>query len=66
LASNYPSKWFKTFKDNLSGYFISNTQGLDLVLSQKPSWAYTRMNDEQFKVFIETILNDFIKKLNST
>ena len=65
LASNYPSKWFKTFKDNLSGYFISNTHGLDLVLSQKPSWAYTSMNDEQFKVFVETLSNDFIRKLNS-
>ncbi|HZD60036.1 MAG TPA: GSU2403 family nucleotidyltransferase fold protein [Anaerolineae bacterium] len=66
LASSYPDNWLKTLKGNLSKYFSSSHQGTDLVLSQKPIWAYTEMNDEQFKVFVGSIFNEFIKSLSKS
>lgn len=65
LSSSYPSAWLKTFKRNLNIYFTDSSEGADLVLSQKPSWALSEMNDEQFKLYVNSVFHEFIKKLSN-
>ncbi|MHB8840477.1 MAG: GSU2403 family nucleotidyltransferase fold protein [Candidatus Aquicultor sp.] len=63
LSGNYHKKWFRTFKQNLTAYFIDSTRGIDLVLSQRPSWAFTGMDDEQLRHYIDAVFKEFINRL---
>ena len=66
LAATYHPKWFRTFKDNLSKYFIEEPKnGIILVFSQIPSNTFKDSNADQIKNQIEYIFKTFITDLET-
>ncbi len=64
LKGRCPKKWFKTFITNLEKHFVNiDSEGVNLVLSQRPTNAFPTMNDEQFKQYILFTCQDFIAEV---
>jgi hypothetical protein len=66
LNKNYPKKWFTLFQTNLKTYFADKTSnGIDLIVSQRPEMAFPEMNNEQFKHYALGIFQEFLKNISS-
>jgi hypothetical protein len=52
MKKEYPS-WFERFEKNLSEYFKdSNSKGIKLISSQRPSTAFTELTTDQFSQYV--------------
>lgn len=64
LKKHFPHPWFKRFIRNLDSHFSNLTsEGVMLVLSQRPVGAFPRLNDEQFKQYVLGTLQEFIGEI---
>jgi hypothetical protein len=64
MKKEYPS-WFDRFEKNLSEYFKNSTsKGVRLISSQRPSYAFTELTNEQFSHYVfDTFQNILINIL---
>jgi hypothetical protein len=63
LRSRY-SAWFNKFMKNLSFYFAdSSSDGVLMVLDQRPAYLLPALDEEQFKQYVYGSLSKLIKKL---
>ncbi|MBL7084107.1 MAG: hypothetical protein ISS41_10855 [Candidatus Aminicenantes bacterium] len=63
---NYHSRWLSSFVTNLEGYFSDiSSEGVYLVLSQRPEGAFPGMNDDQFKQYVFEVFKEFISQIKS-
>ncbi|MBI5551734.1 MAG: hypothetical protein HY911_09530 [Desulfobacterales bacterium] len=61
LKQKYPA-WFKTFLKNMRSAFNAlDSEGVLLVLSQRPSNAYEKLNDDQLKQYVWATFDRFLK-----
>lgn len=66
LKKAYPPPWFRRFIGNLEVNFSDMTSdGVMLVLSQRPAGAFPNLNDEQFKQYVLGTLQEFIGEIKS-
>lgn len=66
LKKAYPHPWFRRFIRNLELNFSNLTSdGVMLVLSQRPAGALPNLNDEQFKQYILSTFEEFIGEIKS-
>lgn len=66
LKKAYPPPWFRRFIGNLEVNFSDMTSdGVMLVLSQRPAGAFPNLNDEQFKQYVLGTLQGFIGEIKS-
>jgi len=66
LKKAYPHPWFRRFIRNLEVNFSNLTSdGVMLVLSQRPPGAFPNLNDEQFKQYVLSTLQEFIGEIKS-
>ena len=62
LSNYYSEKWFKTFRNNLIEYFISEPkEGIDMVLQQRPAGDFSDLDDDQFRNYVEQVFIKFIE-----
>jgi hypothetical protein len=63
LRTSYPA-WFKKFLQNLNVYFAnSSSDGVLMVLSQRPANVLQGLKDEQFKQYVHGTFIDLIDKI---
>jgi len=63
---NYHSRWLSSFVTNLEEYFSDiSSEGVYLVLSQRPEGAFPGMNDDQFKQYVFEVFKEFISQIKS-
>jgi hypothetical protein len=63
LRTSYPA-WFKKFLQNLNVYFAnSSSDGVLMVLSQRPANVLQALKDEQFKQYVHGTFIDLIDKI---
>lgn len=63
LAERY-TPWFNTLLNNLSPFFKEpESEGVLLVLEQKPTTAFIELDDDQLKHYIYGIFKNFLKEL---
>ncbi len=61
LSNRYAPNWFKTFRNNLIKYFISEPkEGIEMVLQQRPAGDFSDLNNDQFKNYVEQTFVQFI------
>lgn len=61
LKTTYPGSWLRTFFKNLEGIFAEvSSEGVRLVLSQRPAEALRDLNDEQFRQYVCGIFQRFL------
>jgi len=66
LKKVFPHPWFRRFIRKLEDNFSNLTsEGVLLVLSQRPAGAFTNLNDEQFKQYVLGTLQEFIGEIKS-
>jgi nucleotidyltransferase-like protein len=63
FAKTY-SPWFKTFLKNLTAFFETpDSEGILLVLEQRPATAFTELDDNQLKHYIYGTFKEVIQEL---
>jgi hypothetical protein len=61
LRVKYPA-WFKKFERNIIEYFADiHSEGILMVLSQKPGYILPSLNEEQFKQYVHVSLSKLIE-----
>jgi hypothetical protein len=64
LKKAFPLPWFRRFNRNLEVNFSNLTSdGVTLVLSQRPSGAFPNLDDEQFKQYVLGTFEEFIGEI---
>ena len=62
LKDKYPA-WFKKFENNIVEYFAElHSDGLLMVLNQRPGNILPYLNEEQFKQYAHGLLSKLIKE----
>ncbi len=65
LKAVYPHSWFKRFVRNLESHFSNMTSdGVLLILSQRPANAFLHLQDEQFKHYVLGTFQEFIEEMS--
>ena len=66
LKKAYPANWFKNFRKNLKTYFSTIvSEGVILVAEQRPKSAFPELNGEQFKQYVLSIFEEFVRQLRN-
>ncbi|MCJ7772159.1 MAG: GSU2403 family nucleotidyltransferase fold protein, partial [Desulfobacterales bacterium] len=64
LLQKYPA-WYQTFLKNLSSNFETpSSEGVLWVTEQRPTAAFPKLNEDQFKNFVVTVFREFIQNLS--
>lgn len=59
------SKWFNSFLGNMSKYFRDpDANGVDMLIRQRPSTAFSNLDDQQFRQYAFETLRVFLEELD--
>ncbi len=65
LKNKYPA-WFKKFEINIAEYFADlHSEGILMVLNQRPGNMLPSLNEDQFKQYVHGLLSKLISKISA-